>query len=199
MRRFDWRVPPLNRYQSSGGRHRERSVPDHVFGRASRSRRRPGGARGPAAPVVVSGTGCTNCGAPAYSSGCCGSKPSILDKIKSKIGSRSHGCGCAPVADPCNTCATASYRPNLLDSLKGRWGAKKCGPSCDPCGSAVSGCATPLPPGAAPAAPPSTNTPPKEMPKEAPKTKEKTGGNVSGIPQPLPPVTGAGLTGTSPY
>ncbi len=160
----------------------------------------------PAAPVVVSGTGCTNCGAPAYSSACCGSKPSILDKIKAKFGSRSHGCGCAPapVVDTCNSCSTASYRPNLFDHLKARWGSKKCGPSCastcDPCGTAVGGCASPLPPGAAPAAPPGgPTTPPKEMPKETPKAKEKTGGNVSSIPQPLPPVTGAGLTGTSPY
>ena len=163
----------------------------------------PAAPAAPAAPIVVSGTGCTNCGAPAYTSGCCGSKPSILDKIKSKIGSRSHGCGCAPVADPCNTCnpcSTASSRPNLLDNLKAKWASKKhCGPSCDPCGTAVTGCASPLPPGAAPAAPPSTGTtaPPKEMPKETPKAK--TGGNVSSIPQPLPPVTGAGLTGTSPY
>jgi hypothetical protein len=160
----------------------------------------------PAAPIVISGAGCSNCGTPVYTSGCGGCKPSLFDKIKSKFGSRSHGCGCAPapVAATCNTCnpctSTASYRPNLLDKVKGHWASKKCGPSCtstcDPCATGVSGCATPLPPGA-PAVPPGGTVPPKEMPKEMPKdTKPKTTGNASALPQ---PVTGAGLTGTSPY
>ncbi len=151
----------------------------------------------PAAPMVVSGAGCNNCGAPA---GCCDKKPGLLDRIKSRlggIGKKAHDCGCAPAPAPCaapapcNTCGAAD-RPNLFDKLKSRWGSKKsnCGPTCDPCGAAH---LTP---------PPATGgtTPPTEMPKpkdEKPKETPK-GGNSSSIPPipTVPPIAGAG---TSPY
>ena len=110
----------------------------------------------PAAPVVVSGAGCNNCGAPAYapSSGdCCGSsKGGLFDRLKGRFGGggglfgKKHGkgdCGCAPACAPapcpapcaapppcntCNPCATSvADRPNLLDTLKSRMGHKKRG------------------------------------------------------------------------
>jgi hypothetical protein len=171
----------------------------------------------PAAPVVVSGAGCSSCGTPAYSSGCCGSsKQGLFDKLKGRFGGfgkKSHGCGCAPACAPpapacapapCNTCnawnscpTSIASRSNLFDTLKSRWGhKKKHGPCCDTCGAAtaVDGCAAPLPVGAPPVVVPGPTAPPKEMPK--PKETVKPKGNVSA---PLPPVSGAGLTGPSPY
>jgi hypothetical protein len=112
-------------------------------------------------------------------------------------GHKSHDCGCAPApaCAPAPCCTSVANRPNLFDTLKSRWGSKKhsccetsCGPTCDPCGANYL------------VAPPNTGgsggTPPKEMPK--PKDKEK-GGNTSSIPQSQPPVSGAGLSGNSPY
>jgi hypothetical protein len=163
----------------------------------------------PAAPVVVSGTGCSNCGAPAYS-GCCGSsKVSFWDRLKSRFsgfGKKRHSCECAP-APACNTCAPApvytyapapaaacdtcgcgASRPNLFDRLKERWGSKKhaCGPTCDAC-SASAYPATPVAPA------PGSPTPPDKMP--APPEK-KPGANASYVPQPMP---GVSLVGNSPY
>lgn|GEM_PF-2903724 len=101
---------------------------------------------------------------------------------------------CAPAAPaPCNTCApTCCDMPNLFNKMKSWWGTKKNrnGPCCDPCGAAY---VVPQP------APPitggmGTTVPPKEMPK--PKDKGM-GGNTSSIPQPLPSVNGAGLTGSN--
>ena len=169
------------------------------------------------APVVVSGTGgCSNCGTPAYTSDCGGCKPSILDRLKSRFGKKSHDCGCAPACAPapvcapapCNSCPTSvASRPNLFDKLKSRWGCKKHhGPSCDPCGATtVGGCASPLPAGAVPVTP-GTAIPPKEMPKPKdvkPVDPKPKGGNSTSAPVPfpaIPTVNGAGLTGApSPY
>jgi hypothetical protein len=143
---------------------------------------------------------------PAYSSGCCGSsKAGFFDRLKGRMGGglfakKSHGCGCAPAPScapapcpapcapapcaapaPCHTCSKGiADRPNLFDTMKSRWGSKKhgkcdCGPTCDPCGAAHL---------IAPAPAPGGGTPPKEMPK--PKDEPKKGGNVGGIPQPMP-------------
>ncbi len=171
----------------------------------------PTPAPAPAAPAVVSGSGCSNCGAPpVYTGGCCEPKMGLLDKLKSRMGGfgkKSCGCAPAPVScapAPCSTCSSVANRPNLFDTLKSRMGSKKhcgghtgCGPTCDTCGATHL-----MPPTGAPVPP--TGTPPKEMPKtdapktEAPKEMPK-GGSTSSIPQPLPSVSGAGLTGTSPY
>ncbi len=171
----------------------------------------------PAPVVISSGSGCTNCGTPAHSDcGNCG-RAGLLDRLKSRFGSRkSHDCGCAPCAPapaPCApTCAPAcdpckkSYadRPNLFDTLRAKWGAKKsCGPTCDPCGASHlgAGCATPLPAGAAPVTPPAGGgAPPKEMPKpkDPPKSDAKPKGEA-GAPG-APGVNRAGLTApNSPY
>ncbi len=150
----------------------------------------PAPAPATAPPVVVSGTGCSNCGVTPYAHGGCDScKPGLLDRIKSRMGGfgkKSHECGCG--SPPAHT--------NLLDAMKARWGTKHsgCGPTCDPCGS---GYVTAAPPTPAPPSAPGT-PPPQEMPK--PKTGEKDkGGNTGSIPQPVPGVTGAGLSAGSPY
>jgi hypothetical protein len=176
----------------------------------------------PAAPVVVSGAGCSNCGPPVHYSDCGCSKPGLLDRFKARFGKKSHDCGCAPAPcptpcpppapcpppcapAPCHTCKSAADRPNLFDTLKSRWGHKKsCGPTCDPCGAShLGGCATPLPADAHPVTP-GTGTPPKVMPKPVdpkadPKADPKGKGNSTGAPL-APTVNGAGLTAPgSPY
>lgn len=165
----------------------------------------------PPAPVVVSGAGCNNCGAPPS---CC-SKPGIFDKIKARFSGfgKKSSCGCAPACPPApcpapcppvkacapppcpppcppapKCCPTSiADRPNLLDNLKARWGSKKSGPCCDPCGATT--VISPPPTGG--------TTPPKEMPK--PKDEKPKGGNTSSVPSPFPPVSGAGLSSGSPY
>jgi hypothetical protein len=177
----------------------------------------------PAAPVVVSGAGCSNCGAPV-DMGCCGSsKPGLFDRCKSRIGGfgkKSQGCGCAPAPTccapapvyapaptccaPAQSCCSVANRPNLFDTIKSRCGSKRnkhgpcCTPApcCDPCaGGAVVG----APPVYVSPPPPmgGTTVPPKEMPK--PKVEKPKGGNTSSVPAPLPAVpTVNGATG-SPY
>jgi hypothetical protein len=123
----------------------------------------------------------------------------LFDKLKSRIGGfgkKSHGCDCAPAPAPCSTCGSSvANRPNLFDTLKSRLGSKKhhgCGPTCDPCGAAhLIATPAPAPTTPPPAKMPGTDTsPPKTMPKVTDPPKGNAG---------TPPVTGAGLTGTSPY
>lgn len=170
----------------------------------------------PAAPVVVTGSGgCTgDCGPVA--SGCDVSckRASLLDKIKSRLGSRKHKCGCEPACDscaapapppppaPCHNCAPppchdcAAPRVSILDRLKAKFGKKHhchdCAPApCDGCtATAAPAHAAPVtptaPPDRMPATPPATTTP-------APKAEVVAPGVVT-------PVSGPRLNGTtSPY
>ena len=134
----------------------------------------------------------------------CGKKPCLLDKIKSRLGSRKHHDCCEPAPKCCEkpapapkcepVCDPCAARPNLLDKIKSKLHSRKqkdcCAPACD-------GCAAPAP---IPAPP---GTPPKPM------DPKKTGSDIPAIPTPgalnvpvipVTPVSGGKLTGAnSPY
>lgn len=160
------------------------------------------------APAAVAGcgTGCNRCDP-------CPRKPSILDKFKSRLGSRNNNDCCAPAPTccakpaPAPKCCTpapaacdpcASARPNLLDKIKSKLHGRKnksdcCAPACDGCGAAP----------AHPVHPPKPMDPKKVGSEGAAPIAIPTPGaiKVPSLPAtPVTPVSGPKLTGaTSPY
>lgn len=178
----------------------------------------------PAAPAVVSGcsTGCAAACDP------CASKPSLFDKIKSRLGCHKSKDCCAPAPTccakpapapkcaPAPTCAPAcdscaAPRPNLFDKIKAKFKHKSdCAPACDTCSSCGAA------PGAVvvPAPVPMKETPKPMDPKKVDPKKVGSEGSVPPIAIPTPgatsvpaipsipvtPISGSKLSGsTSPY
>jgi hypothetical protein len=164
-------------------------------------------AAAPMAPAAVA-----SCGASCDP--CCSKGPSLLDRMKSRMGCHKHKRGndccaaaptccapapapkcCAPAPKPkccapapaptcCDTCDSA--RPNLLDRIKAKWQSKKHKHDC--CAPACDGCS------AAPAGP----APPVNMPTPTPKPMGAKSVSESAPPAITIPTPGATLVPSVP-
>lgn len=168
----------------------------------------------PAAPAVVAGCCAAACDP-------CASKPSLFDKIKSRLGCHKSKDCCAPAPTccvkpapapkcaPAPTCAPAcdscaAPRPNLFDKIKAKFKHKSDCDTCSSCGAAPGAVVVPAP------------VPMKETPKPMDPKKvdpKKVGGEGSAPPIAIPtpgatnipsipvtPISGSKLSGsTSPY